>query len=130
MLEDLKDMAQHDNLPEAAIEKLEKIEEVTQQRLVVLQIALRAGWATGSPPYNYPNKILYLKWYTIPLQQEITSGWRLWEMASPELKMPSCNTVVEDVVDVEAGVAVATGEITILMATFISDSRENKDTKK
>ncbi len=61
MLEDLKEMSQNEMLPEIAIEKLERIEEVTQHRLVVLQIASMAGWATGSPPYNYPNKILYLK---------------------------------------------------------------------
>jgi hypothetical protein len=42
-------MSQQGELPEAAIVKLEKLEEVTQQRLVVLQIASRAGWATGRP---------------------------------------------------------------------------------
>jgi hypothetical protein len=48
MLEDLKDMSVEGNLPEPAIPKFEKIEEVVQQRLVILQIASRAGWATGT----------------------------------------------------------------------------------
>ncbi len=61
MLEELKEMCQNEMLPELAIDKLERIEDVTQQRLVVLQIASTAGWGIGSPPYNYPNKILYLK---------------------------------------------------------------------
>ena len=48
MIEDLKDMAKDGDLPDEAIKKLQTIEDVTQQRLVILQIASRAGWGTGT----------------------------------------------------------------------------------
>jgi hypothetical protein len=52
MLEQLKVMSITGVLPEEAIQKMEHIEDVTQARLKVLQIASRAGWGTGiATPY-------------------------------------------------------------------------------
>jgi hypothetical protein len=60
MLEQLKVMSLSGLLPEEAIQKMEHIEDVTQARLTVLQIASRAGWGTGIATISHASKLYSL----------------------------------------------------------------------